>query len=90
MMIKLARQLNAAHFMREPLGIRSELRVFALEKMAQPIAERRCGHSRMKLASIAPQRCQVDDANAAVFDFDEFGACEHLQRLVNALPRHAG
>ncbi len=37
MMIKLARQLDAAHFMREPLRIRSALRVFTLEKMAQPI-----------------------------------------------------
>ena len=46
MMIKLARQLNAAHFMREPLGTRSELRVFALEKMAQPIAERRAVATR--------------------------------------------
>ena len=35
----LARQLNAAHFMREALKIRSELRVFTLEKMGQPIEE---------------------------------------------------
>ncbi len=35
----LARQLDAAHFMRETLKIRSELRVFTLEKMGQPIEE---------------------------------------------------
>jgi hypothetical protein len=38
-MTSLARQLNAAHFMRETLKIRSELRVLTLEKMGQPIEE---------------------------------------------------
>ena len=38
-MTSLARHLNAAHFMRETLKIRSELRVFTLEKMGQPIEE---------------------------------------------------
>ncbi len=48
-MTVLARQLNAAHFMRETLKIRSELRVFALEKMGQPIEKSsRCSHLRMK------------------------------------------
>ena len=83
--ISFARQLNAAHFMRETLGARSELRVTTLEKMGAvdgtkasrciPLAHEEINRAPSPLASISAECCEIQNADASVLDFDQLRAC---------------